>query len=246
MKYPLYLQLFTVRAEMAKDYAGTLKKIAAMGYDGVELSGTNPLPATELKNILNGCGMKAIGAHLKWDVLSNYDALQKEIEYNLEIGSKYIVCVTARFRDLYETQSIAEEMNKIAEHCAHNGLTFCYHNHSAEFIKTGNGYLLEVLLNNTMPLVRSQLDVYWAAYSDVNPIEFLKKHSDRIATLHLRQLESYATKAETDSDKGVLNFKEIIKTAESYHITDFVVEQGRHLISQLTTAEVNCKYIKSL
>ena len=40
-RYKMGLQLFTLRAAMAQDVAGTLKRIAAMGYEEVETYGFN-------------------------------------------------------------------------------------------------------------------------------------------------------------------------------------------------------------
>ena len=34
MKFPIALQLYTVRDEMEADFAGTLKKVKEMGYEG--------------------------------------------------------------------------------------------------------------------------------------------------------------------------------------------------------------------
>ena len=38
-KFPVALQLYSVRDDMAADFAGTLEKVAGMGYQGVEFAG---------------------------------------------------------------------------------------------------------------------------------------------------------------------------------------------------------------
>src|SRR4051812_45060401 len=42
-KFKMGLQLFTMRADMAKDAVGSLKKIAAIGYEDLETYGYDPL-----------------------------------------------------------------------------------------------------------------------------------------------------------------------------------------------------------
>lgn len=37
--FPVALQLYSVRDEMAADFEGTLRKVKALGYDGVEFAG---------------------------------------------------------------------------------------------------------------------------------------------------------------------------------------------------------------
>ena len=42
LAYKMGLQLFTIRAPMSKDAAGTLKRIASLGYEEVETYGFDP------------------------------------------------------------------------------------------------------------------------------------------------------------------------------------------------------------
>ncbi|MGN6812570.1 MAG: sugar phosphate isomerase/epimerase, partial [Thermomicrobiales bacterium] len=57
------LQLYTVRAETARDFAGTLRALGAMGYRAVEFAGFGNLSAGELRAVLDEAGMRAMGAH---------------------------------------------------------------------------------------------------------------------------------------------------------------------------------------
>ncbi|MEI6430671.1 MAG: sugar phosphate isomerase/epimerase, partial [bacterium] len=38
-KIPIALQMYTLRDDAEKDFAGTIKQVAALGYYGVELAG---------------------------------------------------------------------------------------------------------------------------------------------------------------------------------------------------------------
>src|SRR5687767_1522180 len=42
-KYKMGLQLFSIRAPLAKDLTGTIKKVAAVGYEDCETYGYDPL-----------------------------------------------------------------------------------------------------------------------------------------------------------------------------------------------------------
>ena len=52
-RIPIALQMFSLRDESEKDFVGTLKKVADMGYDGIEFAGYRGLSAEELKKVLN-------------------------------------------------------------------------------------------------------------------------------------------------------------------------------------------------
>lgn len=49
----LGLQLYSVKELVQKDFIGTLKEVAEVGYDGVEFAGFFNTPAKELKKALD-------------------------------------------------------------------------------------------------------------------------------------------------------------------------------------------------
>lgn len=58
------LQLFTVREDLAKDFTGTLRRVAELGYEGVEFAGYGGFSTEELNDLLQELNLKAIGAHV--------------------------------------------------------------------------------------------------------------------------------------------------------------------------------------
>src|SRR5262249_9802596 len=68
---PIGLQLYRVGDDMDRDPAGTLKKVAAAGYQQVELSPLSKTPAKELKKMVDDAGLKNPSGHyLLPDLLS--------------------------------------------------------------------------------------------------------------------------------------------------------------------------------
>src|SRR2546428_12049719 len=84
------LQLYTLRSETAIDFEGTLRKVAALGFEGVEFAGYGGLSSDRLSALLNELGLKAIGSHVSLERLTEH--LDEEIAFNKAIGSKYIIC----------------------------------------------------------------------------------------------------------------------------------------------------------
>jgi sugar phosphate isomerase/epimerase len=58
------LQLYTVRDETAKDFKGTLRAVAEIGYHGVEFAGYGGLDSQELAALLSEYGLKTVGSHV--------------------------------------------------------------------------------------------------------------------------------------------------------------------------------------
>ena len=58
------LQLYTVRDQAEKDFLGTIRKVAEMGYKAVEFAGYYNTPAKELKALLEELGLDAPSTHV--------------------------------------------------------------------------------------------------------------------------------------------------------------------------------------
>src|SRR5690606_27519362 len=87
---PVAVQMFTLREEADKDFEGTLRKVAEIGYNGVEFAGYGGLPVEKVRALLDELGLKAASSHVGLDELKNN--LPKVIEDQKILGSKYLVC----------------------------------------------------------------------------------------------------------------------------------------------------------
>ncbi|MBR4081495.1 MAG: sugar phosphate isomerase/epimerase, partial [Clostridia bacterium] len=64
MALPVALQLYSVRWDMEKDFDGTLAKVKALGYDGVEFAGYGDVPADVMKGYLEKHGLEQTSCHV--------------------------------------------------------------------------------------------------------------------------------------------------------------------------------------
>src|SRR3954449_7676696 len=85
----LGMQLYTVRDAMAKDFDGTLAKVAALGYKEVEFAGYFDKTPQQVKAALAKHGLTAPSTHIGFDQLG--DAFPKVIEASTIIGHQFIV-----------------------------------------------------------------------------------------------------------------------------------------------------------
>ncbi len=61
------VQLWSVRDDCKKDFAGTLKAIAKLGYAAVEFAGLHGHSAADVRKMLDAAGLKCSGAHVGID-----------------------------------------------------------------------------------------------------------------------------------------------------------------------------------
>src|SRR5947199_6021878 len=157
---PIALQMYTLRNETARDFAGTLREVAKIGYAGVELAGTGGLSAVELRRLLDDLNLRAAGSHTGLDALEG--DLNAALDFTQAIGSQFVVCPylpEERRQSAHDYRALAEILNRAGAACKQRGLQLCYHNHASEFQRFDGQYALDILYNANEPdLVKVELD----------------------------------------------------------------------------------------
>lgn len=242
------LQLYTVRKELEKDFAGTLAKVAAIGYREVEFAGYFANSPKDVKKILDKNDLTAPSAHISLkDIRENLD---KTIESASIIGHKYLICgyLAAEERktpDAYK--KLAALFNSAGEKCQKAGIRFGYHNHDFEFASIDNAIPYDILLRETdSDLVKMELDLYWIAKAGRDPLEYFAENPNRFALLHVKDMDATPKKDFTEVGHGVINFREIFAQAKKAGIRHYFVEQDKTPASPFESVKVSYDYLKKL
>ena len=246
MSLPIGLQLWSIKEELERDFKGSLKKVAEIGYDGVEFAGYGGLSSLELKALLSELGLKACGSHVSLRELT--ENIDEVIKYSLEIGNKYIICPYAEFNSKEDVLELAAKLNVIGEKCRAEGLICGYHNHAHEFSEFDGEYILDILYKATdARLVKAELDTYWVEYAGVNVLDYLKKHGGRFELIHIKDMQIIGDKKEsTEVGNGLMDFKEVISEAEKQGATWLIVEQEYFTKPTLESVEISYYNLKEL
>lgn len=188
MKFPVAVQVYSVRGDAEADFRGTLEKIKKMGYDGVEFAGLYGYAAEDVKKMCEEIGLVPVSAHIPLvDLIEDTEAA---IAPYITIGCKYVAVpyLNEDYRPgtdkwLYTVESV----RKIGEVCKKKGVKLLYHNHDFEFVKLGDEYALDMLYN-TVPeeLLATELDTCWVNIGGENPSEYVRKYSGRAPVVHLK------------------------------------------------------------
>lgn len=242
------LQLYSIKELTVQDFLGTLEKVAKIGYDGVEFAGYFNTPAKELKNVLDGLGLKAAGSHIGIETLQK--DLEQVIEYCREINDPYIICpyLPVHMRDSVDAyKRTAELFNQIGQKCKDAGIAFGYHNHEFEFDKFEGQHGLDLLEANTQPeLLFIELDTFWVEYAGLKSVDFIEKYKERCKILHIKEMKSYDEKINTIVGKGIMDFKAITATSKKFNAEWYTVEQEEFDKPQLESIEEGLKYLRGI
>ncbi|MGC1417518.1 MAG: sugar phosphate isomerase/epimerase [Candidatus Acidiferrum sp.] len=237
------LQLYTVRSEMPKDFAGTIAKVAQTGYKEVEFAGYFDHTPKEVREIVDKNGLTAPSTHLGYDLIEN--KLPEMIEVAHVIGHKYIVCpwIDEKQRTADGWKRAVELFNKAGETTEKAGIQFCYHNHSFEFSPVeglGGKGAYDYLLAETNPkYVKMEMDLCWISVAGKDPVEYFKKHPGRFPLVHVKDYvndpnatSSYAGATGSvvfkgrlaDVGKGQIDWKRIFEHSQTAGIKHYFVE----------------------
>jgi len=236
------IQLWSVRDVTKNDFTGTLIKLAQMGYTGVEFAGYGGLSAAEMKDVLTANNLKPVGAHIGLDRLINN--IDEEIAYHKVLGTEYLICPSSGIKTEDDTLKLAQNLKPVIAKIDDAGFKFAYHNHDYEFIQSGGKYLLDILFDALPPQAAMELDIYWAAYADVDPFAYMEKHKDRLKLVHVKQIGK--DKRNVDLDQGIIDYREIIIKAKSLGVEHFILEQEEYEVSSMVSVKNDIDFIMKL
>ncbi len=162
-----------------------LHKAVELGYDGIELL-ANDLKdhtADELKAMLTDAGITPISSHVAMDLIDD-EMLAKFAA----IGGQMMIVPSADFATKAEAYEVGKQLTAKAELAAKYGIKIGYHNHTTEFFVDEGKTLEEHLIDATEPgKVWIQLDCGWATAAGIDCAEFIKKHSGRFISVHVKE-----------------------------------------------------------
>ena len=192
---PVALQLFSVREELDADFEGTLRRVKALGYQGVEFAGLYGRSAETVRTLLSAIGLEPVSAHIPIDeFLADLDGT---IDCYLSIGCQYAAIpylVEERRPGAPGWGETVESIKTIAQAAKKKGLQLLYHNHDFEFVKLDGEYALDKLYAAIdAELLQTELDTCWVNVAGVEPVSYIRKYSGRTPVLHLKDFTGSKT-----------------------------------------------------
>ncbi|PWU17024.1 MAG: xylose isomerase [Verrucomicrobia bacterium] len=246
-RYPIGLELYSVRGEMSKDLPGTLKKVAGFGYEVVEFYSPyfkwTPPYAKEVRTQLDDLGLRCYSTHNGFESFANAEGLAHAIELNQILGCRYIVLASGGRKGVEGWKKLSEQLTDAVEKLRPHGLSAGYHNHQAEWVKLDNGQrIMEVIAANTPKEFMLQLDVGTCMEAGADPVAWVKANPGRIKTMHLKD---WAPGSGGDGKgyrvlfgEGATPWKELIAAAKSVGGAEyFLIEQEGSRYSEFETAK---------
>lgn len=248
MEKKVALALYTVRDAFAADSQNTLKAVRDIGYSAVEFAGLGRWKAEDVRAQLDDLGLRGLSAHVPLQRLR--DDLPGVIREAKVLGLEYIAFpwLPPEQRNAAFYRSLVPLLKATGEACAAEGLRFCYHNHDFE---------LEPLFDGTNALeffaqevsaqhLAFELDVYWAAFAGLNPVQLLERFSGRTPLVHLKDMSRDDSRTFAEVGSGSLDFPAILGACERIGARWVIVEQDEGQLPPLESAAMSFNHLRTL
>jgi sugar phosphate isomerase/epimerase len=264
-KIPLGIQLWTVKEPASKDLEGTLRAVYAAGFREIEFAGFYDKSAAEIGALLKKIGFSLVSMHAgATDIAKKGDQILADAK---TLGLRYIVCSSPgvspekdklpweekmKAVDLNDWKWNAELFNKFGKQVSEAGMSFGYHNHSAEFKKFDGKTAFDHLYEMTDPKhVKIELDVGWVTVAQQDPIAILNKYKDRVIALHVKDVSKRVSQDKDPPSvalgEGVIDWKAVIGTAKKNGTKAFFYEQEEPFTRPiLDSVKISGAYLQNL
>lgn len=270
--FKIGLQLYGVRGDLQRDFEGTLKAVAEMGYEYVEFAGYYGRSADEINALLDKYSLKCISVHQSPELFKEQG--KSAVDFLKAIGVKYSSIPSwpkNKLKGSAEYDETVKFFTEVGNLLNEGGLKMLYHNHDYEYEKFEDKYLIDWLLSD-VPNLDPQFDVCWVNYGGEDPVKYLEMYSGRVDVIHLKdfvctKLKSgpvyalidkdgktgkVASHSETGFDykplgRGVQDIPAILAAAERAGTKYIIVEQDESSdLPPLEAMKISRDYLKSL
>jgi len=187
---PVGLELYSVRTELMNDLAGTVTKVAKMGYEVVEFYAPyydwTPAQARDVRKLLDDLGVKCHSTHNSGAAVTP-EGFGKAIELNQIIGSKYVIQASQPpARTIGDWKALGDKLTSFAERLRPLGMATGYHNHQVEWRLLDGQRPMDVIAASTPKDVVLQFDVGTCVEVGADPIAWINANPGRIKSVHCK------------------------------------------------------------
>ena len=247
----LGLQFFTL-APIASggwdQYSAAMEIAKKIGFDSLELAGLSGYKPDLIRRRAEELGLGLHSLHMGNDqqrafmapgdvgVANAQDAVYTPLgvvqvtRINLplarDLGCEWGVIAASghsNFATVDSIRRLCDAFNKSNELAHQIDLKLSYHMHAPDFEPVEGRMPFEVMIENTEPSIRYQLDVCWARAGGKDPVELINRYSSRLVSFHLKDLTK-DKKVATPGD-GTVDFASIFSASQKVSSPLFYLER---------------------
>ena len=238
---PIGCQTYPVRESIGKDFPGTIKLLAAAGFQTVELcspwgyadSGFAPVAkysGAELRKLLGDMGVHCFSSH--FDIKELRESLPARLTWAKDVGLTQMFVPSLdgpKNPTMNDVKRAADEFNKIGQQTAHAGIQLGLHNEDFELTQVEGKRTYDVLMKLLDPkLVKFQFQV--STISDgFDAADYFTKYPGRFVSMHVQGWNAKDKKIVAVGQDS-LDWKKIFTAAKTGGVKNYFVEMDLPLM----------------
>jgi len=190
------LGLYSVYKEFQHDLESTLRRVKAIGFEGVEFYGPFVHEPEKIKGLLEEIGLVNCGWHTEWKLLQA-DTIEATLDYHTRAGTTNIIIPALggpwqighkQSEDCADVWvQYAGRINELAERVAKQNLRIGYHTHAHEFdTHYGESTPWSLLSEHTQSGIILELDTGNCIEAGADPAQVIADHPGRVQLVHCK------------------------------------------------------------
>ncbi|MGA2095052.1 MAG: sugar phosphate isomerase/epimerase [Candidatus Acidiferrum sp.] len=234
---PIGCQTWPVRDGIAKDFTGTIKQLAAAGFQNIELcspvgyddsgfGGLAKYKGSELRKMLNDWGVSCVSSHFSMEELRKDQAGRIAWAKDLGLTQMLVASLGGPKNPIMDdVHRAADEYNKMGEKAAAAGIQQGLHNEGFEESSVNGERTYDILFKLLDPsLVKFQFQVSTIA-EGFDAAEYFTKYPGRFISMHVQGWDA-ATRKIKPVGQDSLDWKKIFTAAKTGGIKNYFVEMN--------------------
>lgn len=218
----LALQLYTVRDDCARDFRATLRAVAAMGFDAVELAGLHAHKPEQVRDWLDEAGLAVTSSH------ATVEDLQRGLDEQARLARLFdysrIVMPWTERRSRPEITQMVRDLAHLAARLREQGLALGYHNHDFELARwPDGGRILDLVLAE--PGLFLEPDLGWLWYAGEDPRAFLERHGNRCQLIHVKDFARRGERSFCPVGAGAVGYADLLPLVRDLAPAAIILEQ---------------------
>ncbi len=242
-------QMYTVResCKTPEGIAESLAKIAAIGYESVQISGIGEIDPQALRGLCDDNGLSICATHIPYArMVDDPDGVIAEHDI---LGCKYpgIGGMDADYKKEGKYVEFAQDASEVAKTLAAAGKIFVYHNHSWEFEKVDGRTVYETFVEESDPdYFMFEIDTYWVAHGGASPVAWINRLAGRLPVIHFKDMTMIGREQiMTEIGEGNLDWPGIVEACEAAGTEWYIVEQDTCQRDPFESLEISFNNIRS-
>jgi sugar phosphate isomerase/epimerase len=253
-KGPLGLQLYSLRADFARDEILGLDETKDFGFKLCEIAPPYKMGPEKFRAEMKKRDLHPIGAHFPY---ARYKTDPEGVVQEAKAyGLAYAGCAAVDHKgdfDLEQAKEAVKVLNHAGEVLKKSGIQFYYHCHGFEFVPNGDETLMDYLIQNTDPKnVVFEMDVMWVVHPGKDPVKFLNKYPGRWQLMHMKDMRKgteigfggTALTNDVPIGTGVVDWPAVLKAAKKCGVKYYFIEDESPTVKD--QIPVSLKYLSEV